>query len=440
MRKLNAPVVIIALLCAMAVSGTRAEARQLNIDEAKTELLRLDAQLLRLGAGGRAEVERRVAEKVNTAPKGEFETTKDYEARQTRAAEIRSRIEEEVALEQAHKKLEIERLMNGILAARFTRAVEARLGTYDADAQTFPVFVPPDGQRELLSVPLAEAREFKENFSRAQKVGSFALHVDGGNKAREYLLSAAFSYGGKVYQLSGRRMDTPRAMFMLYGNYSATAKRSQWTAEAEWWEDPEDATERLEAIPVFDKQFNEGGTEKFILVTGSVPEGQAEFSGCHACGTRMGVAVFALTGGAWGLEAGQKYFGTYGSFGSPPEVGLARIAGDRQALVLQSGYTAQGDTTETMTLLDRVAGVFKEVLSVQTAEDTSGAGVLSTPEDNVSYDSKVEYVLGGDPSHWDVRVTSRGTRGVRIGRRLVMRPFAEVKVYKFVNGEYTPAR
>lgn len=428
------------LLFVVCATGTGVHARQVPLADAKSRLELLQQQLLRVGAEGRAEVERRVAEKVDESPKGEFETTKAYETRTAKSSELKSRIQEEVAREQAAKKLDLERRMSEILAARFTLPFEAQLGIYDADAQTFPLTLLPGGLRESVSVPLAEAKAFKENFQQVRKTGVFALHADAQGTAREYLLDASFSYGGKEYHTAPKAMDAARAMYMLYGNYSARAKRSKWNAESEWWEDPADATEALEAIPVFSRQFSEGGVDKFLLVTGSVPEGQEEFGGCHGCGSKMGAVVFARTGGVWGFEAGQKGLGTYGSFGTPPEAGLVRIGNDRQAVALKSGYTGQGITTENLTLLDRVGGVFKEVLSVQISEDTSGYGVLSTPEDNVSYNSRVEYVPGGDAGHWDVRVTSRGSRGVRVGRRMVMRPFSEVKVYKFSGGEYVVSK
>jgi hypothetical protein len=417
-------------------SGVDANAHQSPIAEAKSKLEQLQVQLLRVETEGRKEVERRVAERVSTAPKGEFETTKAYEARRAKAGELKGQIEEEVAKETKEKKNDLNRRMNELLTARFTLPFESQLGTYDADAQTFPLVILPHGGRETLPVPLSDAKELKENFSRAEKIGVFSIHLNEQNAAREYLLAATVTYTGKEYRATAKGMDVGRAMYMLYGNYSAGTKRAKWAGEADWWEDPEDATQQLEALSIYSKNFVEGGADKFVLVTGSVPEGQEEFSDCHACGVKMGVAIFARSGGIWGLEVGQKDVGTYGSSGIPPEASLVKIGADRHALVLQSGYTGQGITTESTMLLDRAGGIFKEVLSVQTSEDTSAYGILTTPEDNVSYDSKVEYVPGSDPSHWDVRVTSQGKRGIRVGRRIVMRPFSEVKVYKFANGEY----
>lgn len=423
----------ILLTCGL---GVHTSAHQSSLAEAKSKLEHLQGQLLHTEAAGRKEVERRVAERLSTAPKGEFETTKAYEARRAKAGELKGQIDEEVARETREKKNDLNRRVNELLTTRFTLPFECQLGTYDADAQTFPLVILPHGERETLPVPLSNAKELKENFSGAEKIGVFSIHLNEQNVAHEYLLAAIVTYAGKEYRATVKGMNIGRAMYMLYGNYSAGTQRAKWAGEADWWEDPKDATQQLEAISIYSKNFGEGGTDKFILVTGSVPEGQEEFSDCHACGVKMGVAIFARSGGIWGLEVGQKAVGTYGSSGIPPEASLVRIGADRHALALQSGYTGQGITTESIMLLDRAGGIFKEVLSLQTSEDTSAYGVLTTPEDNVSYDSKVEYVPGSDPSHWDVRVTSQGKRGTRVGRRIIMRPFSEVKVYKFASGEY----
>lgn len=421
------------LTCGLGVNATT---HQSPIVGAKSNLEQLQGQLLQAEAEGRKEVEKRVAGQVSTAPKGEFETTKAYEARRVKAAELKSQIEDDVARETKEKKNDLNRRMNELLTTRFTLPFEAQLGTYDADAQNFPLLIVPRGEREVLPVPLSEAEELKVNFSRAEKVGVFGVHLNEQNTAQEYLLAATITYGGREYRTASKVINVARAMYMLYGNYSVGTRRAKWAAEADWWEKPEATTQQLEAVPIYTKNFKEGDADKFVLITGSVPEGQGEFNDCHACGVKMGAAIFVRSGDVWAVEVGQKDVGTYGSSGIPPETNLVRIGADRHALSLSWGHTGQGITTESIMLLDRIKGVFKEVLSVQTSEDTSGYGLLDTAEDNVIYNSKVEYIPGSDPVHWDVRVTSRGKRGVRLGRRTIMRPFVEIKVYKFSADEY----
>lgn len=285
-------------------------------------------------------------------------------------------------------------------------------------------------------MPLAEARELKEHFASAEKTGTFALQLDAQNRAKEYLLAGQITYQGRVYRLEQPAMNVARAMFMLYGNYNPASRRARWRGAAGWAEEGDAEDRPFEAIPVFSKSFREGNADKFILVTGSVAEGAEDFGDCHACGTKIGVAVFHQQGGVWKLEVGQKDVGTYGAFGTPPTPALVKIGADRYALTLSWGDIHQGVTDEGVDFIDRAGGCFKEILSLHTAEDTSGFGTFRAAEDNVSFDSKLEYVPGADPVYFDIKVTTRGRKGVRVGRRVVMRPFVEVKVYKFSGGVY----
>jgi hypothetical protein len=405
------------------------------IERAKFELEQLAGQLLRVEKEARAEIERAVAEQVNTAPKGEFETTKEYEARRTKADKLRQQIEERINRQKNARKEDLNRRLNQILTMEFSQPFEARLGVYDADRERFPLLIQPDS-REALLVPRLEARELKENFSRAEKSGIFGLHLDAENHAGEYLLAGRVSYRGRTYPLENRAMSVARAMYMLYGNYNPANNRAKWRAEADPWGESDEEYQALEAIPIFSKSFRENNRNKFILLTGSVAEGEKEFDGCHACGVKIGMAVFSQKESGWKLETGQKDVGTYGAYGIPPQASLIKIGVDRYALIFSSGDMHQGVTDEAVDYIDRVDGIFKEILSLNTAEDTSGAGTFGTPEDNISFDSRIDYIPGNNPAHFDIKVTTRGRRGARAGRRLIMRPFVEVKIYRFADGAY----
>ncbi|HEX8071145.1 MAG TPA: hypothetical protein VF546_14410 [Pyrinomonadaceae bacterium] len=141
-----------ALLLACG-AGARAQVltqRPLRIAEAKAQLEQLQAQLLRVEAEAHEQLEREVAAQVSTAPRGEFETSKAYEARKAKANELRQRLEEESNRRAATRKEDLNRRINEILTTEFALPFEPRLGTYDADAQRFPVSVPPDGHETIL--------------------------------------------------------------------------------------------------------------------------------------------------------------------------------------------------------------------------------------------------------------------------------------------------
>lgn len=424
------------LFCQLTgVAQTTTTQSRLSIGEARSRLEELQAQLMRVERESQEELERTVAEQLNEGPKGEFETTKEYEARRAKASKQREQIEENLKRKKEARREEINRRINGILTVEFVQPFEARLGTYDADAQRFPLLVPP-GSHETLFVPRLEAKELKENFARTEKTGTFALQLDAQNRAQVYLLSGAISYAGKVYRIERSEMNGARAMFMLYGNYNPANKRAKWIGVPNWWSEGDAEGQAFEAIPQFSRSFSEGGANKFVLVTASLAEGEAEFGDCHPCGVKMGAAVFVQRGETWRLEVGQKDVGTYGAFGIPPNVGLEKIGPERHAVTFSWGDMHQGVTDEGTAYVDRADGAFREILWLDTGHSTEGAGTFSIAEDNLIYNSKIEYLPGNNPAYFDLKVTLSGKRGARVGRRVVMRPFTKVEVYKFSDGVY----
>lgn len=87
-------VLIISCVLIKPVQAKYQSQSSLTIEEAKAKLEQLQVQLLRVERIARDELEGMIAQQVNTAPKSEFETTKQYEARNAKANELRQQIEE----------------------------------------------------------------------------------------------------------------------------------------------------------------------------------------------------------------------------------------------------------------------------------------------------------------------------------------------------------
>lgn len=387
----------------------------LTIDEAKSRLEQLQSKLL----GIEKETRR--------------ETQKEYEKGQ-----LTDQIAERIRAKNEARKRSLNRAMNQILTMEFTLPIGARLGPYDNESQRFSLQIPPNYQ-ESLFVPSLEAKELKENFAQAGKTGAFGLHLDAQNRAKEYLLSGNISYLDKVYRIGKGEMSIARAMFVLYGNNNAATNRALWRGEPESMDDIDAEPEysSFEAIPIIGKPFVENNVSKFMLVTGSVAEGEKEFGdGCHACGVRIGAAVFAKQDNTWKLELGQKQIAIYGAFGAAPDADLVKIGPERYALTFKWGDMHEGVTDSTVCYVDRVNSAFKEILMVSEGHDTSGYGTFKAAADNETYESKIDYIQGNNPLYFDIRLTKKGKRGAKVGKRLIMRPFTEIKVYKFSDGCY----
>jgi hypothetical protein len=425
--------IALLLVCSKVNDAKAIPQSPLTIENAKSKLEELQRQLFRVDNEAREEIERTIAEQVKTTPKGEFETTKEYEARQARENELGRQIEGRINQKKENHKESLNRQLNELLSEEFNLPIQAKLGAYDADAQRFP-FILQENQ-ESLFVPRVQAKEFKENFSLTEKIGIFGLHLDAQNQAKPYLLSGEISYRDKVYRIENREMNVARAMFMLFGNYNSVSNRAKWR----FWDETDAEYRPLEAIPVLSRSFREENVTKFILVTGFVPEGQTEFADCHACGAKIGIAVFSQRGSSWKLELGEKDIGSYGSMGVPPQASLVKIGVDRYALAFSTGDMHQGVTDEGVEFIDRVDGVFREILSIQTAYDTSGYGIMHTPEDNEFYNSQIQYIPGSHPRYFDIKVVTRGKRGVKVGTTMIMRPFVKLEIYKFSEGVYKRA-
>lgn len=232
-----------------------------------------------------------------------------------------------------------------------------------------------------------------------------------------------------ITSIGKEEMGVARAMFMLYGNYDSSTNSASWRGKETVYIDGYAELVVLAATPILSKPFMENNTPKFILVTSSF--NKEEPADCHACGVRIGAAVFVKKDNIWRMELGQKDVALYGAFGAAPDADMVKIGPDRFAFTFSWGEMHGGDEGYIVNYIDRVNGKFKEILTVVTSHDTSGAGTLSPAEANETSKSKIEYVQGSNPAYFDIKVTSRGKRGAKVGRRVIMRPFTEVKVYKF---------
>jgi len=403
-----------------------------DIRQAAARLAELHRQLDQVDKDTAKELENETASKANREPKGEFETTEQYDARIAKAYEVEEKLREKFKRLRDSRRAEVTRRIRDMTKMKFTRPAEARLGRYDADTQVFPLVISAKTDETYqLFVPRAEAKDLKDNFEQAEKMITSSLYLDFDGGVRELMHTVRIAFRGRSYEAGSREMSAEQAMQILYPRYDPASKR----AEVEFSAEDAQSGNFSEDEPVYAKAFfaklyQEGGADKFILLT----QGQPEENDCHACGPVIGAAILKKSGSAWQVEVAQKSIGRYGSWGEPYKPSLVKLGPDKYAVFLEWAASGQGHNSGGFYVLTTVNGYFREVLDFETYSDNSNASVAR--EDFLKSAAKYEFVSRAGSAYYDIRVRTTGTRGVGKGRRAVLRPFVKVDGFRFEGERY----
>lgn len=218
-------------------------------------------------------------------------------------------------------------------------------------------------------------------------------------------------------------------MKMMYGNYDPRSKTSVW-------QKPTKAA--LEMIgqgagPLYSQMvghfpFLEDGSKKVMFVTASAPR---NFD-CHGCAPVISVAVFSQDMGKWKLETAESALTTSGAWGKAGNFKLVQMGPEKHALVAISGFTAQGENSETAFFYAQENGKFKQVLVLDTHRDNGGN---CGPGMQACYDVTSTYELKpvGSGAYYNVIVSTSGTQ---INSKGKPAPAKKREIYVFKDGEY----
>lgn len=231
-----------------------------------------------------------------------------------------------------------------------------------------------------------------------------------------------------------------KALELIYGSYDYQKKYVKWKLTAEEIQKSPLAGEAsglgpgtVYTAPNFFQSFTQGGSQRYLLITETVP---ARYD-CHACAPIIGGAVFSQVGNNWQVEAENKMISIMGSFGSAPKGKLIQIGPDRHGARFQAGGMGQGITNEAVVVIADVGESLREVLTVdEFGGDNSGAcgeGLATC----YSFSSKLEFVPGANSAYYDARVTTTGTKEDKDG---AVRRANAVKKYTFTDGKYVPTK
>jgi hypothetical protein len=265
-------------------------------------------------------------------------------------------------------------------------------------------------------------------FSRWQFTGSlfFGLTVTG-------LVSGAQS------RLPAKAADPREAIFMrlIYGNHDARTGTSQWLNP------PKAAVEALgfgaqkSLVARYGGGFPivQGGERKVVIWTWSAV---AQPFDCHACAPVISATVFAQTEGRWRIEGAEPALGASGGWGRPGQVKIEKVGPDAYALITESGFTGQGETSSLATVyVMQPGGRFKQAANIDTHGDNGGncdtdkSG--SVPYACYDYSATYTFRPNGAQPFYDLVVTTTGTR---IGDKGKVISAKGTKVYVYREGEY----
>lgn len=397
-------------------------------NDVRAKLQRIVSELAGFDQSAAAELERLSQQPV----KGEFETTKEFEARGAKLREAADKRETELRAERQRRFTSLMQRAGRLMEQEFTLPTDFSLGSYDADAQVFPFRNKSGQDLGKLFVPLAEARESKAQINSAKAFVVYSFYIDFTEKVRLLPLGATLELAGRTYHTLARPMIVELAMKLLYPEYDY--KRGRAPVQ---FDDLEEQSPIVEgdvfAKPFFTKAYTESGKDKFIVMTAAGPEE----NGCHACSPVIGVAGFVKTESGWKVEFAHKSIGNYsaGGFGEPPSAKLAKIGPDKHGVVFEQGYMGQGSASGEAEVLATIDHVFRQVAEFPTLQDTSAA--MLEREEYVSVTGRYSFVPGPNSDFYDIRVVYRGKRAVGKGRSAVIRPFSKTVVYHFNGTEYT---
>lgn len=406
-----------------------------EIEKPKRQIESLVSELEKIDSEQRRELSRL---QKQSREKGEFETTQQYEERTKKQQDEWLVIYNQVENQEGAKREEIYKQINSILSKEFSSGFDARLGNYDADKQQFPLFV-TGGFQEILSVPLAEARELKENFSKAETIGSLGLVLDG-NKAKEYLIWGKIKYNGKTYNINTINFDSIRAMKMVFGNYNERIKVSSWKHHL--LQQDSDNLDSYVPASVYArfltlKTYQDNGIEKKLLITKTAPESELldeDSYSCHGCSVVVSLALFNKQNGYWKVEQVQKNTGRFGSWGQVPLPEIVKIGNNKYALKYDLFNMGMGYETgwEDYIAIDK--GKFNAIYNVITYSNNLGAA--PPIKDQINTKSKVVFRPVPNSVYYDIYVNTTGKKGKLVGKRYILSPFVKTEIYKFSNGKY----
>jgi hypothetical protein len=152
-------------------------------------------------------------------------------------------------------------------------------------------------------------------------------------------------------------MDVPTALKLLYGNYDAKAGTS--------------AAEDEVIVSVYATQAAIiNGRRTWFLYTTS----NRKNNDCHACAVTLGAAAFEEQAGTWVKKVDNRHLAEIGSWGTAQACKPVQWGTQAYGLIVEGGWTGQGETSSFQTLYGFENGVFRSIFNLQLSDGNGGTG------------------------------------------------------------------
>ncbi len=170
-------------------------AQEMTLEQARQKVAEIRTTIERMSAEIENELQHTLESEVDLRPKGEFETTTEYEERIKLNEQKRQEIEQKYAEIKADRIAAQEKELEIVVSKAYPAPIKLILGQYRADLQRFPFTVPEYGKKGSLLIPRNLAPEFKTEFETLQPKGYFQIS----SKGEERLVYVLVEYKGQPF-------------------------------------------------------------------------------------------------------------------------------------------------------------------------------------------------------------------------------------------------
>ncbi|HDR04216.1 MAG TPA: hypothetical protein ENN84_03080, partial [Candidatus Marinimicrobia bacterium] len=136
-----------------------------------------------------------IASQIMRGPKGEFETTNDFDRRMALADEQEKNLKLQYENLKTDRKSQIANEIESIRSKVYTSPIHIELASYRPDARRYPFTVPEDKRHGNLPIPAEIAAAFKAELSSLKPIGHYLLDEN----AYKQLVHITVAYNGTEY-------------------------------------------------------------------------------------------------------------------------------------------------------------------------------------------------------------------------------------------------
>lgn len=261
---------------------------------------------------------------------------------------------------------------------------------------------------------------------------------------KRFGLSLALAAMLPLLSAAAPALTAPNAMKLVLGpTYDADSHCGEWKLSEydlayfsrQLGRAPDQVAANWKVCPDKLLSYVENGESKAFMVLKVTPVG--EDLNCHFCGPEIGLASFIYGPKGWKLKHQSRLLATgLGHMGAGAEAKLIPIQGQRQGVVLDSGFVQNGISGGHKTLLAEIDGWLYQIWEGPVSRSNEG----SVDQPRYSFDSSLRFVpVKGRP--WpELHQVIKGTRGVYAGKTLKVVPLNETRIYRFDGRKYKPVK